>query len=98
MQLRDYPHPLLDITEITVSGRMMFAEQEARERGNKNRSVHACVMEFVFTGRVTLLLDFTLSLPLQLQAPWLPYSIWMVISKDSVPCPLQLPKYGTKPI
>ena len=33
MQLRDYPHPLLDITEITIHGRMMFAEQEAQERG-----------------------------------------------------------------
>jgi hypothetical protein len=33
MQLRDYPHPLLDITEITITGRMMFAEQEAQERG-----------------------------------------------------------------
>ena len=33
MQLRDYPHPLLDITEITITGRMMFAEQEAQQRG-----------------------------------------------------------------
>ena len=33
MQLRDYPHPLLDITETTITGRMMFAEQEAQERG-----------------------------------------------------------------
>lgn len=33
MQLRDYPHPLLDITGITITGRMMFAEQEAQERG-----------------------------------------------------------------
>ena len=33
MQLRDYPHPLLDITGITITGRIMFAEQEVQERG-----------------------------------------------------------------
>ena len=33
MLLRDYPQPLFDITKITIAGRMMFAEQEAQERG-----------------------------------------------------------------
>lgn len=34
MQLRDYPQPLLAMTEVTISGRMLFAEQEAQERGS----------------------------------------------------------------
>ena len=33
MQLRDYPQPLLAMTEVTISGRILFAEQEAQERG-----------------------------------------------------------------
>jgi len=32
MQLRDYPQPLLAMTEVTISGMMLFAEQEAQER------------------------------------------------------------------
>ena len=33
MQVRDYPAPLIAITEITTTGRMVLAEQEARDRG-----------------------------------------------------------------
>ena len=36
MQLRDYPEPLLAMTEVTISGRILFAEQEAQERGSYN--------------------------------------------------------------
>jgi len=43
MQLRDYPQPLLAMTEVTISGRMLFAEQEAQERGSWDHQPH---MEF----------------------------------------------------
>ena len=33
VQLRDYPHPLLQGTHWRASGRMVLAEQEAQERG-----------------------------------------------------------------
>lgn len=33
MQVRDYPYPLINISEVTISGRIVFAEQEAQERG-----------------------------------------------------------------
>lgn len=40
MQLRDYPQPLLAMTEVTISGRMLFAEQEAQERGSWDHQPH----------------------------------------------------------
>ena len=39
MQLRDYPRPLIAITEATANGKMILAEQEARDRGEGVRSV-----------------------------------------------------------
>ena len=33
LQLRDYPHPLFQGTNWRASGRIVFAEQEAQERG-----------------------------------------------------------------
>ena len=30
--MRDYPHPLINISEVTISGRIILAEQEAQER------------------------------------------------------------------
>lgn len=33
MQVRDYPYPVIGIEEVTISGRIVFAEQEAEERG-----------------------------------------------------------------
>ena len=39
MAVRDYPHPLVDILEVTISGRIIFAEQEAQERGNYSFSL-----------------------------------------------------------
>lgn len=40
MQLRDYPQPLLAMTEVTISGKMLFAEQEAQERGSWDHQPH----------------------------------------------------------
>ena len=37
IRLRDYPQPLLAITNVTIAGRMMLAEQEAQERGGRGR-------------------------------------------------------------
>ena len=52
MQLRDYPEPLLTMTEVTISGRILFAEQEAQERGSYKcitMPVKAAVHTLLFT-------------------------------------------------
>lgn len=47
MQVRDYPWPLIDITGVTISGRMIFAEQEAQERGISSTEFAKCVSAVV---------------------------------------------------
>ena len=43
LQLRDYPLPLILGAEVTAVGRMMFAEQEAEERGTCVHAFYAAV-------------------------------------------------------
>ena len=31
--MRDYPHPMVAVEDSTISGQIVFAEQEAQERG-----------------------------------------------------------------
>ena len=57
MQVRDYPAPLIAITEITTTGRMVLAEQEARDRGEGGVCVWACsVRTIVYEGGARSLL------------------------------------------
>ena len=42
MQLRDYPHPLMQGTNWKASGRVVFAEQEAEDRGTVRVHMYVC--------------------------------------------------------
>ena len=44
VQLRDYPWKLLEGESIGVSGRLLFAEQEAQQRGTAGEGMVDCVM------------------------------------------------------